>query len=526
MKRKVKSSIHIVKANIYFILHSIRANASYSVVFTDEENEYLYDKDTALKKFRDELKKREFEYTKRTGKKLPKNTAFLLSAIVNLHQHHTLKDLDPIVNYLEKTLDTKVVSVVIHRDEGKLVNKTTGEEFYSGADFIKGEDGKLYWIDENKKIKEEVNLEEFEIVKNYHAHIEFIGLDSTGRSIKRNRLNKYYLSKLQDFVADTLKMQRGFSYYKENKKAPKRLDVKEFKKIGVAKREGARLARVKDLKEENKLLREELQKLGAQREDYAELEALVKELKEKIKQKDLTIIELVERLEEYKKKIYSKYVHKETKKRLTHEELAEHYKERLDKALQAQKTLSDRVNTLKNENDVLKASKDVLEEENKKLKEELEFYRQKAPIAQVSVKYENSEGFSLPQEYIDYISKLKESDFVKEITPEVDNKYKIKKVTIETKTGTIVDTGNTISIKSLSIKEDVKIALDLAEAKGWKLDEIEVEGSEEFKKLVEKEIQERLKSKKLDFNFDFNWEREEQTEKETYKTYTKSKFKR
>ena len=105
-----KSSIHIKKAHIGFILHSVRANKSNSVVFIDEENEYFYTKEKALKLFRDELKKREIAYTKKTGKKLPKNTATLLSAVVNLEQKHTLKDLEPIINYLEKQLDVKVVS--------------------------------------------------------------------------------------------------------------------------------------------------------------------------------------------------------------------------------------------------------------------------------------------------------------------------------------------------------------------------------------------------------------------------------
>ena len=235
--RKVKSSIHIKKANVYFILHSVRANESYSVVFTDEKNEYLYDKETSLKLFRDELKKRELAYNERTGKKLPKNTITLMSAIVNLNKEHTLENVKKIAEYLEKTLDTKVVSVAIHRDEGKLVNKTTGEEFYSGIDFIRNElDNKLYWVDENKKLLEPVNLEEFEIVKNYHAHLEFLGLDSAGVAIKRNKLNKYYLSKIQDIVAETLKMERGFNYYKTQTKAKKRLDVAEFKKAGGNKK--------------------------------------------------------------------------------------------------------------------------------------------------------------------------------------------------------------------------------------------------------------------------------------------------
>ncbi len=507
MKRKVKSSIHIVKANIYFILHSVRANSSYSVVFTDEKNEYLYDKDTALKKFRDELKKRRLAYEKRTGRKLQKHTVTLLSAIVNLNQEHTLEDLKPIIDYLEKTLDTKVVSVAIHRDEGKLVNKTTSEEFYSGADFIKGEDEKLYWVDEYKNILEQVNLEEFEIVKNYHAHLEFLGLDSDGRAIKRNRLHKYYFSKLQDFVAETLKMERGFSYYKANKKAPKRLDVKEFKEVGVAKREGAKLARVKDLKEENKLLREELKKLGAQREDYAKLEALVKELKEKIKQKDLTIAEMIAELEKYKQKIYSKYKYKDTDEPVPYSELAEYYKNRLNKASQKQKELLDRIKYLEDENNALKASKSDLEEENKKLKEEKSYLEEeikklKSFIMQnyrAEITCKTCRRVTEHNPYV--VVKLKKEGLIEEYKQENGRMFvKTKEFELEEK-----EDKKSFQVKvdksELSEEEIEKAILLIMELRGWSINDIVPRGSDNF---VEKANRVIVKLKMdIAFNDDF-----------------------
>ena len=362
-----KSSIHIKRGNIGFILHSVRANKSNSVVFTDEKNEYLYTKEKALKLFRDELKKRTEIYTKRTGKKLPKNTATLLSAVVNLKKEHTLKDLQKIIEYLEKQLNVKVVSAAIHRDEGKLVNKETGIEYYSGEDFILNEDGRLYWIDENHNITEPVDLDKFEIKKNYHAHLEFTGLDNNGVAVKRNKLNKYFLSSLQTFVADTLKMKRGFNYYQTNTKAPKRKDVKEFKKEGVAKRKGttAVLAKIKDLKEINKQLRAELKKLGAERKDYAYLEAIVKNLKEQIKNKNLTIEELNAKIEQYKKDVFSYLKYKDTNKPVKYKDLAEYYKQKL-------MYYENKVHKLEEKNKELKEEVEDLKEENEKLKEEQE----------------------------------------------------------------------------------------------------------------------------------------------------------
>ncbi len=59
------------------------------------------------------------------------------------------------------------------------------------------------------------------------------------------------------------------------------------------------------------------------------------------------------------------------------------------------------------------------------------------------------------------------------------------------------DRGNQIIVKGKNLQEQVKLALDLAEAKGWKLEEIQVNGSEEFKKEVYRQIKERLKAKEL-----------------------------
>ena len=292
-----KASIHIKVGNVNFIIHSTRNNFSYSVVFTDEKNEHLHDAKTALKIYREELAKRSLAYSKATGQKLQKNTATILSAVVNLNKEHTLKDLQPILDKLEQDLDTKIISASIHRDEGTLVHKKTGKKFFSGEDFaLNRDDKKLYWIDPNtKEFLEPIDLEQFEIKKNYHAHIEFLGIDSNGKAIKRNRLNRHYLSNLQTFVANTLQMERGRKHSKDKHKDPH-----EFKKIGVAKRQAqAELEKkmtIKALKEINKQIREQLKEKGAQRPHYAKWESYYKELQEYIKSKKPTMGEVMERI--------------------------------------------------------------------------------------------------------------------------------------------------------------------------------------------------------------------------------------
>ncbi len=57
----------------------------------------------------------------------------------------------------------------------------------------------------------------------------------------------------------------------------------------------------------------------------------------------------------------------------------------------------------------------------------------------------------------------------------------------------IVDKGDKITARGENLQEQVKIMLDLAEAKGWELDKIVATGSARFKAEVAKQINERLK---------------------------------
>ena len=261
-----QSSIHIASGSSGYVYHNSREKETKNSIFKDEQNEISHTAKEAFKIYRTELAKRSKAYTERTKQQLQKKAITHLSAIVNLNQHHTLKDLEPLIKHLEQELDTKVFQVAIHRDEGHI------------------EDGKA--------------------IKNYHAHIEFLGLDSQGYSV-RKKLTKSFLSKLQDFTAESLNMQRGINYAKERKRRPKRLDTYEFKEHKKQEEKAVKQerAKVKDLKKRINELRAELQKLHAERPQYAKLEAENKELKEQIKNKNLTITELDSRIENLKEKL-------------------------------------------------------------------------------------------------------------------------------------------------------------------------------------------------------------------------------
>jgi len=150
---------------------------------------------------------------------------------------------------LENKFDTKVIQYAMHRDEGHI--SENGDK-----------------------------------IKNYHAHIEFMGLDSKGNSVRR-KLDKKALIELQSDVASILKMQRGKNYTELKEKRPKRLDTYEFKKAKEmeSKKEKEVLATKEELKEQNNQLRAFLKDNGANRQDYAELEKEKKILEEQLKSK-------------------------------------------------------------------------------------------------------------------------------------------------------------------------------------------------------------------------------------------------
>ncbi|MFY4858914.1 hypothetical protein ACOTVL_10760 [Aliarcobacter butzleri] len=338
-----KSSIHIQRAVEGSVGHNSREHFSYSVVFVDdgEQNECTHSVENAYKIYRAELKKRTQTYEARTGQKLQKSAVTQLSAIINLEQHHTLKDLKSIKKHLEKTFGTKVYQMAIHRDEGKLISKIDGTELYSGKDFFLNPENKKFYFD--KQFTKEIDLKDYEIVKNYHAHIEMMGLDSNGYAI-RQKMNKTVLKQMQTFVAKELNMERGkenISYsqdemkqilaitgkksvYESNtlfakrfnevakelgiyKEKNKRKDTHIFKDVGAVREEAKRevlkevLATKEQLKEANNKLRAFMKENQAVRTDYAELEKEKKILEEKLKEKTLTEKELLEKFQELEK---------------------------------------------------------------------------------------------------------------------------------------------------------------------------------------------------------------------------------
>ena len=471
-----KSSIHIQKASNGAITHNSRENYSKSVVFTDEKNELWNDKKIAYQIYRSELKNRVEAYTNRTNQKLQKTAVTHLSAVVNLEQHHTLKDLEKIKDELEKVFDTKVFQMAIHRDEGKIKHKETGEYLVSGTDFFYNPDDKKYYANKDKHtFLNEININDYDIEKNYHAHIELMGLDSQGQAI-RQKMNRFVLSNLQDFTAQTLMMERGNSY--QIKKSVKRLDTHEFKASKkeenevkkIVKNEKSKIvkkaneiinseredkkklkAELEELKKENSKFREELKnKDGATREDFKLQEDLNRKLQQDLKDSKIELSEALAKIEELKKDIFhpvKKYRDNTPAKNI---DVVQYFEKKSDtlenqnKALQEQNkvlenkviTLEDKIVSSSPQNDLLiKEIKDlkekvtVLENENKSLKQKI-----KDIVSLANEKIKSLFQFKIWNNYKykqtrydrEYINENKE-DFWEELVydnPRVDTLYK------------------------------------------------------------------------------------------------------
>jgi len=231
--KEIVSSIHIENGNSSVFKHNDRSIPTTNTIFHDEVNEYNISGSQAIKKFFFLLRPRIEAFTENTGQKLNKNTKTHLSSVVNIKQNTSMVELRQLASHLEDKFDTKVVQMAIHRDEGYILN---GEN-----------------------------------IKNYHAHIEMLGLDSDGYAIKQ-RLKKSTLSKLQDETAKILNMQRGINYIKRKKIRPKRLNTYEFKE---AKKEENKIVETvkKQFTEELNIIRKKLEKAT---KDKFDLENLLK----------------------------------------------------------------------------------------------------------------------------------------------------------------------------------------------------------------------------------------------------------
>ena len=175
-----------------------------------------------------------------------KKISYLLDTKLDNNVHYTLRKIEDLearrLSYLAKNnkedkQKKHIVEMVValsydkvkqYLEEGK-TTKDLDKGFYQYAKNLENEYG--FNTMEISIHKDEGHIDlDGQPKKNYHAHIEFLGLDSYGNSVRR-KIDKKFLSDLQTEVAEILKMERGNNYIAERKKRPKRLDTYEYKKF-------------------------------------------------------------------------------------------------------------------------------------------------------------------------------------------------------------------------------------------------------------------------------------------------------
>lgn len=373
-----------------------------------------------------------------------------------------------------------------------------------------------------------------DFINNLHIHFFFRNVDNKGESVRR-KIKKSDLSELQTLIYTIGKkyipnLQRAKNYYAEGKKAPKHKSHREFR----TEKQKEQLAKVKDLKPLSKELRELLKANGAKRQDYADLEAFINSLKEQIKQKNLTIQELNNKIEAYKKDVFSNFVYKNTDKKIKYKDLAEFYKNELNKASQDKKKLLDRVKVLEEEKDALKRSNKKLE----LLEEELEFFKERFRVIGIDYYCDheisiNWHTYSSGRRYFTYEKMrflenlINKHKIIREIIPVAHEGYEetpeektpIKQIKINTANGQIVDTGERISLKMALLKnedirksniyEHINIMIDIALEKGMDLKSVKLSGDDEIIAIAKELIKLRLNNKDYDNDYDndISWRR-------------------
>ncbi|WP_289242787.1 hypothetical protein [uncultured Campylobacter sp.] len=275
-----KACINFAISKPYIFNHNTRDElekfeAKYTFKEFEKWNEYSCSANEANVKFKELYDEAYDNYFARTKQKIQTKN-LRISAVVNINENHTLQDLKELANKIEQKYGIQPIQVVIHRDEGHYLKDINGE----------------YLKDENN---------DFIFDPNLHAHIEFFTLDKQGINRYKSK-DRYKIHKeLQTLVADELGMERGKDYAMLNEIPPQHLNRQEYAKHkAIAERKALKeqyqiqehkflkveLAKLKDVNEINKELREQLKQSGANRADYAKLEQEVNLYRQKIRDKE------------------------------------------------------------------------------------------------------------------------------------------------------------------------------------------------------------------------------------------------
>ena len=211
----MKTSINFKVAKSDSEIHNFRKK-SFDYIRKDltHKNEYWMEQ-----KIADRLLKIESYCKEKSGRKLQKNAMPVREAVVVIKENTTMQDLHNLSKRLEEELKIRIFQIAIHKDEG-------------------------HYDKDTKEWK-----------PNYHAHLVADWQDlQTGKTLKHQ---SFHYSKMQDFAAECLEMERGISG------SLARLEAVEFK---IKKRE-----------EDLKILEERYNEIKTELESKKSEDLIVKE---------------------------------------------------------------------------------------------------------------------------------------------------------------------------------------------------------------------------------------------------------
>lgn len=315
-----KGTFSVQTANANSSRHNSRELAPKYLIDSSQKNYYeLITPDNEFKNIAQNIYKEKIKQTMQ--KKQVDN--LIQETVLTLRPEQNENDVKDLFKKLNKKYGGhELLEVAIHRDEGYFLKDDIA---YYPTKNILFKDNDWYVCSDSSISKPKVtdfdtkvNINEFEKVYNYHAHAKFSMFDrATGKTA---RMQKKDMSERIKFVSETLGLayapDKATSHIKKSVNQVKDEHLAKARTMEQVKEKESKLLKTtfdqllatkKDLAAAQAEVREKMKELGATREDYAKLEQLNRDLKEKINEKDLTIEEMQDKFNSLKHSLEEKF---------------------------------------------------------------------------------------------------------------------------------------------------------------------------------------------------------------------------
>jgi len=296
---------------------------------------------------------------KNAGKKVAAQEDNLIQeTVLTLQNHQDENDVYSLFEKLKKKYGGhEILEVSVHRDEGHFLKD--GIAYYLTKNIIKKDDE--YFIKSNPDLKEfdkKVNIQDFEKIYNYHAHVKFSMFDK--QLGKTATMQKKDMSERIKFVSDDL----GLLFAPEKETSRIKKNVNQVKNEHHAKA----TQKTKD----NYNFREMQKKITSLENASVEDKKELHKLNSQVKNDKATIKELQSKISEYKNsnKSYVKAFREILPKAKSSDEVVEHVKTLKNELQDTKKVLNEELVPKELKTDSTQ-DMDALKAENKQLKNDI-----------------------------------------------------------------------------------------------------------------------------------------------------------